>query len=115
MTHLAYFVAAWLFVAGLYGIVTSRHLVHLTVCLSVLQSSTYLLLLAIGFRELPAGAPIFSDVPPSTPSVDPIVQSMRLTDIVVSATVSALLLSLVLTIRKRRGTVDPNELSPLRQ
>ena len=33
------------------GVVTSRHLVHLVVCLSVTQSATYVLLLAIGYRE----------------------------------------------------------------
>ena len=49
MTFLAYAVAAWLFVIGLFGIVTSRHLVHLTVSLAVAQSSTYLLLLSVGY------------------------------------------------------------------
>lgn len=47
---LPYAVAAWLFCCGLYGVVTSRHLVHAVMCLAVLQSSTYVLLLAIGFR-----------------------------------------------------------------
>ncbi len=114
MSHFAYYVAAWLFVIGLYGIATSRHLVHLIVCLSVVQSSTYLLLLSIGFKNLPAGAPIFNDVPPGYPAVDPIVHSLTLTDIVVSATVSALLLALVIDIKRRRGSVDPNVLRPFR-
>ena len=51
MLHsLPYFVAAWLFFCGLYGLVTSRHLVHSVICLAILQSSTYVLLLAIGYR-----------------------------------------------------------------
>ena len=50
MTHLPYFVAAWLFLVGLYGVVTSRNLVHLIICLTVVQSSTYVLLLGIGYR-----------------------------------------------------------------
>ncbi|HVV70767.1 MAG TPA: NADH-quinone oxidoreductase subunit K [Verrucomicrobiae bacterium] len=115
MGYYPYIVAAWLFIVGLYGVVTSRHLVHLIVCLSVVQSSTYLLLLSIGFKRLPAQAPIFSDVPPGTPAVDPVVHALTLTDIVVSATVSALLLALVLEVKRRRGSVDPDELSPLRQ
>jgi multicomponent Na+:H+ antiporter subunit C len=115
MNYFPYCIAAWLFVIGLYGIVRSRHLVHLIVCLSVVQSSTYLLLLSIGFRNLPAQAPIFSDVPPGTPAVDPIVHALTLTDIVVSATVSALLLALVVDVQRRRGSVDPEELSPFRQ
>lgn len=115
MNYLPYCIAAWLFVAGLYGIVTSRHLVHLIICLTLVQSSTYLVLLAVGFRHLPAQAPIFSDVPPGTPAVDPVVHALTLTDIVVGATVTALLLALTLSIQRRRGSVDPGVLSPFRQ
>ena len=47
---LPFVVAAWLFLVGLHGIVTSRNLIHLIICLSVAQSSTYVLLLAVGYR-----------------------------------------------------------------
>jgi multicomponent Na+:H+ antiporter subunit C len=106
---LPYAVAAWLFVIGLYGIVTSRNLIHLVVCLSVVQSSTYVLLLAIGYRS-GAGAPIFDQVPPGTEAVDPVVQALVLTDVVVAVTVAALLLSLVVQAHKRSGTLDPDAL-----
>jgi multicomponent Na+:H+ antiporter subunit C len=112
VTVLAYAVAAWLFVVGLYGIITSRHLVHLVVCLSVVQSSTYVLLLAVGYRT-GAGPPIFANVPPGTPAVDPVVQALTLTDIVVGATVTALLLALAVQVHKRRGTLDPRHVSPM--
>lgn len=113
MSYLPYVVAAWLFLIGLYGIITSRHLVHLIVCLSVVQSSTYVLLLSIGYRR-GAGAPIFADVPPGTPAVDPIVQALTLTDIVVGATVMALLLALAAQVHKRRDSLDPKHLRPMR-
>ena len=45
-----YVLAAWLFLVGLYGMVTSRNFVHLVMCLGVLQSSTYVLLLQIGYK-----------------------------------------------------------------
>jgi hypothetical protein len=35
----------------LYGIVTSRDLIHLVICLSVVQSSTYVLLISIGYKR----------------------------------------------------------------
>ena len=114
MTILPYLVALWLFAIGLYGVVTSRHYVHLIGCLSVVQSSTYLLLLAVGYR-LGSGAPIFADHPPGTPAVDPVVQALVLTDIVVGATVTALLLTLALQVHKRKGTLDPEALRPLRR
>jgi len=113
MSFLPFGVAAWLFLVGLYGVVTSRNLVHLIACLSVTQSATYLLLLAIGYR---AGgtAPVFYDVPPGTPAVDPVVQALTLTDVVVGVTVSAMLLALAVQEHKRFGTLDPDELRAMR-
>lgn len=109
MSFLPYVVTVWLFVAGLYGIVTSRNLIHLVICLSILQSSTYVLLLSIGYRA-GAAAPVFADVAAGTPMVDPIVQALVLTDVVVEVTVVALLLSLAVQTQKRFGTIDPDRL-----
>ncbi|MFF4381676.1 sodium:proton antiporter [Kitasatospora sp. NPDC001547] len=113
MSLLPYLVAGWILLAGLYGLVTSRNLVQAVGCLAVAQSSTYVLLLAVGYRR-DATAPVFSDLPTDAPVVDPVVQALTLTDIVVGATVTALLLSLVIQLRKRHGTVDPEELTGLR-
>jgi multicomponent Na+:H+ antiporter subunit C len=113
MEHLAYVVALWLFLVGIYGIITSRNLVHLILCLSVAQSSTYVFLLAIGYRN-GATAPVFNDVPPGTPAVDPLVQALALTDIVVGATVTALLLALAIQSHKHNGTLDPDKARSLR-
>jgi multicomponent Na+:H+ antiporter subunit C len=107
VSYLPYLVAAWLFLVGLYGIVTSRNLVHAVTCLSVVQSSTYILLLAVGFRR-GGTAPIFLDVPVGTRAVDPVVGALTLTDIVVGGTVSALLLALAVQIYKHHGTLDPD-------
>jgi multicomponent Na+:H+ antiporter subunit C len=113
MTLLTYGVAVWLFVVGIYGVITSRHLVHLVICLSVAQASTYVLLLGIGYRN-GGQAPFYSDIAPGTPVVDPVVQSLALTDVVVGATVSALLLALAVGAHRRFGTVDPDELTTMR-
>ncbi|MGH7910401.1 MAG: sodium:proton antiporter [Candidatus Dormibacteraceae bacterium] len=113
MTWAPYVLAVWLFIVGLYGIVTSRHLVHLIVCLTVVQASTYVLLLGVGYR-VGAAAPIFVNTPVGHPAVDPVVQALCLTDVVVEVTVTAVLLSLAVQAHKRFGTVDPAELRPLR-
>ena len=109
MTFLPYLVAAWLFFVGLYGVVTSRNLVHQIICLSVVQASTYVLLLAVGYRE-GAAAPVFAGVQAGTAVVDPVVQALSLTDVVVGATVSALLLAVAVQIHKRTGSLDPEDL-----
>jgi multicomponent Na+:H+ antiporter subunit C len=113
VSFLPYAVAVWLLLIGLYGVVTSRHLVHLIVCLTVVQSSSYVLLLAIGYRT-GAEAPIYKDIPPEMPVVDPVVQALTLTDVVVEATVAALLLALAVQAQKRFGTVDPDDIGTLK-
>jgi multicomponent Na+:H+ antiporter subunit C len=112
VSYLPYALAGWLFFAGLYGIVTSRNLIHLTVCLTVMQSSTYVVLLAIGYRT-GATAPIFKSNTTKTPAVDPVVQALTLTDVVVSVVLVALILSLTLDVHRRAGTVDPEQIREL--
>lgn len=113
MSVYPYLVAGWLLIIGAYGIVRSRNLVHAVVSLSVAQSGTFVLLLAIGYQRA-ATAPVFAGkTTPKDAVVDPVVQAMTLTDIVVSATVTALLLALTIQVAKRHGTVDPDELRAL--
>ncbi|WP_371614325.1 sodium:proton antiporter [Streptomyces sp. NBC_00454] len=113
MNLLPFLAAAWILLVGLYGLVTSRNLVHAVGCLAVAQSSTYVLLLAVGYRR-GATAPVFADLPVGSPVVDPVVQALALTDVVVGAAVTALLLALVIQLQKRHGTVDPQNLTELR-
>ena len=105
-----FLVVAWVVVAGLYGVVTSRDLIHQIVCLIVVQSSTYVLLLGVGYLT-GAVAPYFFDIPQHVKAVDPVVQALALTDIVVEAAVTALLLSFAVQAHKRFGTLDPHELA----
>lgn len=113
MGHLPYALSAWLLLWGLYGVVSSRNLVHLVICLAIVQSSTYVLLLAIG--SVAGGvAPVFADIPLGTRAVDPVVQALMLTDVVVEATVVALLLALAVKAHERGGSLDPAHLCRLR-
>ena len=112
MSVFPYVVAAWICAVGLYGVVTSRDLIHLAVCLTVTQSATYVLLLAVGYVE-GAGPPIFTGVKLGTAAVDPVVQALTLTDIVVSVTVVGLILALALDVHEKAGTVDPEKIAEL--
>lgn len=113
MSVYPYIVAAWLLGIGLYGVITSRNYLHLIICLTVMQASTYVLLLAVGYVSGGA-APIFADIPTTSVVVDPVVQALTLTDVVVEATVVALLLALVIQADKRFGTTDPDRLNRMR-
>ena len=99
--------------AGLVGIVTSRNLIHIAVCVSICQSATYVLLLAVGYRK-GGTAPIFADVPARARVVDPVVQSLVLTDIVVAVAVSALLLAFAIKAYEHHGSLDPSETEDMR-
>ena len=68
----------------------------------------------IGYRPgLPA--PVFTDgVYPGSPAVDPVIQALMLTDVVVEATVVALLLAITVRIHRRTGTADPNQVDLMR-
>jgi len=109
MSYAMYAVAIWVLLWGMYGLVSSRNLVHQCISIAIVQSSTYILLLGIGYRT-GGTAPVFADVSPGTSVVDPIVQSLMLTDVVVEATVLALLLAMVVKAHELGGSVDPEEL-----
>ena len=113
MSFLPFAVAAWLFLVGLYGIVSSRNLVRTILSLTIVQSATYVLLLGVGYRT-GGTAPIYADIPQVSKAVDPVVQVLVLVDIVVEATVTALLLALAVQAHKRFGSLDPDRLRALR-
>ncbi len=113
MSFLPYIVAAWLFIVGLWGVVSSTNLVRTVLSLVVVQSSTYLVLLGVGYR-VGAKAPIVADIAPSSKLVDPVVQVLVLTDIVIEATITALLLALIVQAHNRFGSIRPADLRALR-
>jgi multicomponent Na+:H+ antiporter subunit C len=114
ITYTGFAVAMWLFFIGLYGIVTSKHLIHLCICLTVVQASSYVLLTVIGYRPgLPA--PIFTDnVLPGTQTCDAVIQALMLTDVVVEATVVALLLAITVKIHRCTGSTDPSAINVMK-
>ncbi len=113
MSFLPFGIAAWLFLVGLYGIVSSRNLICAILSLTVVQSATYVVLLGVGYSKS-GQAPIFADIPLTSKAVDPVVQVLVLTDIVIGATVSAMLLALAVQAHKRFGSLDPQDLRALR-
>lgn len=105
-------VAAVLFVAGIYGVIISRDVIHAAVCLVVMQSSTYVALLAVGYVR-GGTAPIHQDFPKGGKPVDPVVQALTLTDVVVSVVVLALVLALAIQMHRRSGTLNPDKVREL--
>ncbi len=74
MSFLPFAVAVWLFVVGLWGVVSSRNLVRTVLSLTIVQSSTYLV--ALG-RRLPGRAPRRRSSPTFPPPRDWSIRSSR--------------------------------------
>jgi multicomponent Na+:H+ antiporter subunit C len=113
MGVLPYVVAVLVLLIGLAGVALSRDIIHLVVALTVAQSSTYVLLLAVGYRS-GGTAPIATGAPPNARFVDPVVQALTLTDVVVSVVVAAVLLAIAVQVQRREGTHDPDRLRTMR-
>ncbi|MFF9408097.1 sodium:proton antiporter [Streptomyces anandii] len=113
MSVYPYVVAGVLFMAGLYGVVSSRNYIHTAVSLTVMQSSTYVALVALGSVHN-GQPPIAQGAQPGKPMADPIVQALTLTDVVVSVVVLALILALAQQSHRDSGTLDPDRLKSVR-
>ncbi|MEI2612699.1 MAG: cation:proton antiporter subunit C [Candidatus Promineifilaceae bacterium] len=111
-----YVAAILLFLIGLFGLIRQRNLVRMILNLGLMESATYLFLVAIGYR---AGgtAPIFYEaniVPGETMVVDPIVQALTLTSIVIGVVTMALALALVIQLARHFHTLDAGRVRELR-
>lgn len=107
-----YLAAVFVFLCGLGGVIWSRNLVHLVNSLGVAQASTWMMLVAVGWVR-DGTAPI-ADGSSSRPRVDAVVQAMTLTDIIVGAVVTALLLALAIQAEKHFHTLDPEKIHEAR-
>jgi multicomponent Na+:H+ antiporter subunit C len=111
-----YMGAILLFLIGLYGLVIHRNLLRILLSLGLMESATFLMLISIGYR---AGgtAPIFYEagiVPGETIVVDPIMQALTLTSIVIGVVTLAMALSLIIHLARHYGTLDAHRIRDLR-
>ncbi|MGH2537761.1 MAG: sodium:proton antiporter [Candidatus Promineifilaceae bacterium] len=113
---LNYAAAIFLFLAGLYGLVRERNAVRLILNLGLMESATYLLLVVVGYRQ-GGTAPIFYEeevIPGQILVVDPIVQALTLTSIVIGVAILALALALVIQLARHYRTLDTGRIRELR-
>lgn len=116
MFALNYIAAIVLFLLGLYGVITQRNLIRILLNLGLMESATYLFLVALGYRA-GATAPIFYEskiVPGQTPAVDPIMQALALTSIVIGVVTLAMALSLIIHLARHYRTLDARHIRDLR-
>ena len=100
-----YLVAGALFCIGLYVIVTRRNLIKIVMGLSLMEASTYVLLISMAYRR-GATAPVLVHPPHGVSEAalahgnvaDPVIQNFCLTAIVIGVAVTAVFLSAAVRI-----------------
>lgn len=108
-----YTVSLLLFAIGMYIVVTRRNLMRKILGLNIMETSVFLFFIAMG--NLRGGrAPIMT--PPGSPEavyVNPLPSALILTGIVVSVSVTAFALSLMVKLHRYYKTIDKDKILAL--
>jgi multicomponent Na+:H+ antiporter subunit C len=110
--NIPYLAAVIIILVGLYAMVFKRNIIKMVIGLALIEAGVNLILIIAGYRN-EAIAPIFTNAI-STNMVLPTPQAMTLTNIVIGVAVTALLLSIAITIYRKYNTLDTNEIRRLR-
>jgi len=108
-----YLCAAVLFCLGLFTLLTRRNLIKMVMGLSLMEASTYVLLLSLAYRP-GSTAPVLLDLPPGAPVADPVLQNFCLTAIVIGVAVTGVSLAVVVRVAQHYRTLDADEIRELR-
>ena len=110
---IVYLLCMILFLVGLYGVIFKRNLIKIILGLCIMEYSTNLFLVLIGYINLKV-SPIITDNPNAKNFVDPLPQALVLTAIVIGLSTTALLLAIAVRIYKKYGTFDIREIKELK-
>ncbi len=116
-----YLAGVALFCIGLYAVLTKRNLIKIVMGLSLMEASTYLLLLSFAYRAH-STAPVLLNPPPGqTPEqlaqgrvADPVLQNICLTAIVIGVAVTGVSLAVIVRIAQHYRTLDSDRVRAMR-
>ena len=104
-----YILCTTLLLVGVYGVITKKNLVKIVIGLVIIEYSTNLMLILIGYRS-GGSAPIFTSVENAAQEastfVDPLPQALIVTSIVIGLSVTVLAIVLCLRLYEKYGTLD---------
>jgi multicomponent Na+:H+ antiporter subunit C len=116
-----YLAAGFLFCLGLYTVLSRRNLIKVVMGLSLMEASTYLLLLSMAYRRA-STAPVLlnpqlhhSEQALARGDVaDPVLQNFCLTAIVIGVAVTAVSLAVAVRLSQHHRTLDADRIRDLR-
>jgi multicomponent Na+:H+ antiporter subunit C len=116
-----YLAAGLLFCLGLFSVLSQRNLIKIVLGLSLMESSTYLLLVSLAYRN-GSTAPVLAGLPAGRSQdelvagnvADPVLQNFCITAVVIGVAVTAVFLTVVVRVAQHYRSVDAAYLTELR-
>lgn len=116
-----YVVAGMVFCLGLFAVVSRRNLIKIVLGLSLMESSTYLLLVSLAYRK-DSTAPVLAGLPSGRTQkdlvagnvADPVLQNFCITAVVIGVAITAVFLTVVVRVAQHYRSVDAADLTELR-
>jgi multicomponent Na+:H+ antiporter subunit C len=116
-----YLGAAVLFCLGLACVIGHRNIIKVVMGLSLMESSTYLLLVSLAYRR-DGTAPVLAGRPSGTseqqlvhgPVSDPVLQNFCITAVVIGVAVTAVFLAITVRVAQHYRSVDTADIRELR-
>ena len=102
-----------LFCVGLYCILRKRNLIKIIIGLGIIEYAVNLLFILVGYR-MHGRAPILTKGQEVLNMVDPLVQALVLTAIVIGLATTALIVAIAIRIYEKYGTFDITKIRNLR-
>lgn len=121
MIAVNYLGAVALFCIGLWAVLTHRNLIKIVMGLSLIESSTYLLLVSMAYRKN-GTAPVLLDPPEgrtvdslvSGTVADPVLQNFCLTAIIIGVAITGVFLAVVVRVAQHYRTLDADDIRAMR-
>jgi multicomponent Na+:H+ antiporter subunit C len=114
--NIDYIICVLVFGIGLYAVMVKKNIIKIVIGLSLMEYAVQYFLIATGYVAS-GSAPIVvwpTIVPDNTVMVDPLPQALVLTSIVIGLSVTALALSIAITLYRHYGTLDITEIRGLK-
>ncbi|MBU0549224.1 MAG: sodium:proton antiporter [Candidatus Omnitrophica bacterium] len=109
----AYFLCLVLFCVGLYCILRKRNLIKIIIGLAIIEYAVNLFFVLAGYR-IHGRAPILAADQEIVNMVDPLVQAIVLTAIVIGLATTALIVAIAIRIYDKYGTFDITRINKLK-
>lgn len=116
-----YVASGVLFCLGLFAVMARRNLIKIVLGLSLMESSTYLLLVSMAYRN-DSTAPVLAGLPSGRTQkelvagnvADPVLQNFCITAVVIGVAITAVFLTVVVRVAQHYRSVDAADLTELR-